>query len=558
MRIGGFPTPAVSCAKSMNQSNRMSKPFWRRISLIEWGVAGLITLASVYLHWICSRSAGALWRDETGIVNIAQLHSWQEVWNALPHDHCPVIFPLLVRAWSEAGLGATDYGLRILGLGIGLGLLTAIWISLRLMGRGLPLLTVALVSMNSTVIIFGDSLRAYGLATVFILLTLGLVWHFLERPNWQRGLLAAITAMASVQTLYQNAFLVLAICVAGIALSVQRRQYRTALAMMGIGLVSALSLLPYVHAMIEAQSWWALSKPREGVGAFIAQLIQISGGAEHTWFLFVWFISVIMAATLGAGHFLVINQETAVQRNDVCFFAGVALVAGFAGYGSFFMLSGLTVQPWYCIPLFGFIAVCCDVILPRIHPVTRLGVLLVAILSPLLAYPVVHTQVQQPRTNGYLVAEKLSRHIIPGDLIIVYPWYYGITFARYYHGGLPWETLPPLGDYRFHRYDLLKTKDQCHPVGLGRNRSQAAFWSSCLDRRRSAISKTNRHSARGSAASAERDNGLVRCALYPGLGRATGLSPEPPRYQSHINRQSFNAGHKADGAHWADLLVWLD
>jgi hypothetical protein len=444
----------------MNQSNRMSKPFWRRISLIEWGVAGLITLASVYLHWICSRSAGALWRDETGIVNIAQLHSWQEVWNALPHDHCPVIFPLLVRAWSEAGLGATDYGLRILGLGIGLGLLTAIWISLRLMGRGLPLFTVALVSMNSTVIIFGDSLRAYGLATVFILLTLGLVWHFLERPNWQRGLLAAITAMASVQTLYQNAFLVLAICVAGIALSVQRRQYRTALAMMGIGLVSALSLLPYVHAMIEAQSWWALSKPREGVGAFIAQLIQISGGADHTWFLFVWFISVIMAATLGAGHFLVINQETAVQRNDVCFFAGMALVAGFAGYGSFFMLSGLTVQPWYCIPLFGFIAVCCDVILPRIHPVTRLGVLLVAILSPLLAYPVVHTQVQQPRTNGYLVAEKLSRHIIPGDLIIVYPWYYGITFARYYHGGLPWETLPPLGDYRFHRYDLLKTKLQ--------------------------------------------------------------------------------------------------
>jgi hypothetical protein len=438
----------------------MSKPFWHRISLIEWGTAGLITLASVYLHWLCLRSAGALWRDETGIVNIAQLQSWREVWNTLPHDHCPVIFPLLVRTWSEAGLVTTDYGLRILGLGIGLSLLAAIWISLRLMGRGLPLFTLALVSINSTVITFGDSLRAYGLASLFIILTMGLVWHFLKRPNWQRGLLAAIAATASVQTLYQNAFLVLAICLAGIAWAVQRRQYRIALAVMGIGFVAALSLLPYVQAMLAAQSWWALSKPGEGVGDFIAQLIHISGGDDQKWFLCVWFISVAIAAALGVGHFLVSNQKMVGTGDDVCFFAGVALVAGFTGYGLFFMLAGLTVQPWYCIPVFAFIAVCCDVILPRIHPVMRVGVLLVAIISPLLAYPAVHTQVQQPRTNGGLVAEKLSQHVMPGDLIIVYPWYYGITFARYYHGGLPWETLPPLGDYRFHRYDLLKIKLQ--------------------------------------------------------------------------------------------------
>src|ERR1035437_997669 len=98
----------------------MNKSWWRKISVVEWSVAGWLTVAAVYLHGVFFQHAGALWRDETGIVNIALLPSWGEVWKTLPHDHCPILFPALVRVWSEAGPGTSAAGLRILGLGIGL------------------------------------------------------------------------------------------------------------------------------------------------------------------------------------------------------------------------------------------------------------------------------------------------------------------------------------------------------------------------------------------------------------------------------------------------------
>lgn len=434
---------------------RTSAAFWRKLSVAEWSVAGLLTIAAIYLHWVFFRHAGVLWRDEIGIVNIAQLASWGEVWRTLSHDHCPIFFPALVRIWTEAGPGATDPGLRIFGLGIGLLMLAALWGTSRMMGRGLPLFSLSLVALNFTVITFGDSMRAYGLATVCILTTLGLVWRFTEMPSWRRGLLAAIAAVLSVQTLYQNAFLVLAVCVAGMVLCVSRRQYRPALAVLVIGLVAALSLMPYVKPMLDAQSWWAVSKTGDGFHAFLDRLIEITGGFSSLWFFYAWFVAVIGAMVLGIGHFYLAGKNKATERQDVCCFAGVALTTGFVGYGLFFILAGLTVQPWYCIPLLGFIAVCCDAILPRMHSVLRLGVLMVAVVSFFLAWPTSYSKVQQRRTNGDRVAATLAQKVSPNDLVVVYPWFYGLTVARYYHGGAVWKTLPPLENHRYHGYDQL-------------------------------------------------------------------------------------------------------
>lgn len=438
----------------------MNKSWWRKISVAEWLLAGWLTVVAVYLHAVFFQHAGALWRDETGIVNIALLPSWGEVWKTLPHDHCPILFPALVRIWSEAGPGKTDAGLRILGLGIGLLVLAAFWVTNRMLGRGLPLFSLSLAALNFTVITFGDSMRAYGLATVCILLTLGLVWRFVELPGWRRGLLAGLAAVLSVQTLYQNAFLVLALCVAGSALCISRRRYRPVLGVLGIGFAAALSLTPYIKPLLAAQSWWAVSKTGDGFYDFCDRMIQMSGGFSSPWFLYAWFLSVIFAVLLGIGHIFTTVKGNATGQQDVCFFAGVALAAGFAGYGLFFTLAGLPIQPWYCIPLLGFIAVCCDAILPRIHPAIRLGVLLVAIVSFLLAWPTTWSKVQQRRTNGDEVTATLTPDLSPDDLVIVHPWYYGLTFARYYHGHAIWKTLPPIGDYRFHRYDLIRIELQ--------------------------------------------------------------------------------------------------
>src|SRR5882757_8885288 len=94
---------------------------------LTWIIAALVTLTAAYLHSLFFLSAGGLWRDEAGLVHLSLLPSLSEVWQNLPHDSCAVLMPLAVRAWSAAGFGNTDPGLRVLGLVIGLFLLVAFW-----------------------------------------------------------------------------------------------------------------------------------------------------------------------------------------------------------------------------------------------------------------------------------------------------------------------------------------------------------------------------------------------------------------------------------------------
>src|SRR5919197_5157455 len=118
----------------------------------NWITAALVTLSAVYLHALFLLNAGGLWRDEDGFVNLSLLPSVSEVWQNLPHDHCPILMPLVVRAWSAAGLGNTDLGLRVLGLFVGLFLLLAFWFASWTMRNGTPLLAVTLGGLNVTMV----------------------------------------------------------------------------------------------------------------------------------------------------------------------------------------------------------------------------------------------------------------------------------------------------------------------------------------------------------------------------------------------------------------------
>ncbi len=88
-------------------------------------VALALTAAAILLHFFSLTQVGGLWRDEIAIANIARLPSWAETFRALPHDHCPIVFPAVVRVWTALGWAQTDAGLRVLGLGIGLFLLAS-------------------------------------------------------------------------------------------------------------------------------------------------------------------------------------------------------------------------------------------------------------------------------------------------------------------------------------------------------------------------------------------------------------------------------------------------
>jgi hypothetical protein len=78
-----------------------------------WIAALSLTGTSVLLHFVNLTQAGGLWRDEIAIANIATQPSWTETFRALPHDHCPIVFPAMVRIWTALGLAQTTTGMRV-------------------------------------------------------------------------------------------------------------------------------------------------------------------------------------------------------------------------------------------------------------------------------------------------------------------------------------------------------------------------------------------------------------------------------------------------------------
>jgi len=146
--------------------------------ILNWIAAVLVTLCAVYLHVLFFLNAGGLWRDEAQLVHLSLLPSFSEMWHNLPHDSCPILMHLAVRAWSAvASLGNTEAGLRVLGLYMGLFLLLAFWFASWTMRKGAPLLAVTLAGLNVTIIRVGDSLRGYGLGSALGVLTLAVIWR---------------------------------------------------------------------------------------------------------------------------------------------------------------------------------------------------------------------------------------------------------------------------------------------------------------------------------------------------------------------------------------------
>ncbi len=429
----------------------------RRLNRLEWGVCLGATLLAVSLHLSKLFSAGALWRDEAGGIGLATLPSLRELWLMIPRDAFPMLFPSLVRFWSAVGFGSTDFGLRVLGCAIGLSILGMFWWNAHVMGVRRPFFALGLLAVNTTLVQWGDALRGYGLGIVFILLTVGLIWRMIQRPTISRFAWASLAAILSVQSLYQNAFLLTAICGGAALVNLRRRGAKAALVSLLIGLPAALSLLPYAAPLKAAQQWWVVAK----VG-FKPQLAwsSFSGALDTPPLLgpLIWIGLFLLASGVG---FAVL--ETRVSRGedvsaDLPLFAAVSSVLGVFGFFLFLWNAGLPSQPWYWLPALSLAAVLMDAALAKFTAKYRTGrVVLIGIIVCLSA-PATALQVRHHQTNVDVIARSLTVQVDKRDLIIVHPWYCGVSFNRYYRGEATWLTFPPLEDYRLHRYDLIKGK----------------------------------------------------------------------------------------------------
>ena len=433
----------------------------------NWITAALVTLSATYLHVLFLLNAGGLWRDEADLVHLSLLPSVSEVWQNLPHDSCPILMHLAVRAWSAAGLGNTDLGLRVLGLFAGLFLLLAFWFASWTMRNGAPLLAVTLAGFNVTMVLAGDSLRGYGLGSALGVFTLALIWRLTCRPSLAAFSCALAVAVLSVQSLYQNAFLLFAACCGGFVLCAAERRWRDTLPIFAVGAAAAVSLLPYIPLIIRAQDWYIIMK----VGfrfSYGWKQLSAATGSPLTVFTWVW-VALWIGVLAAAICVLFWRRDRLPDRvRGLILFAGTSLVLGAAGYAFFLKLAKYPTQPWNYVPLMAFSAVCLDAVFFTAWRWARPAAMILAALTISTTFLFELPAVKCRQTNVDLIAARLSAEVAPNDYVIVHPWYCGVTFKRYYKAAAPWTTLPPLEDYALERYDLLKakmqTKDPIAPV----------------------------------------------------------------------------------------------
>ena len=453
----------------------MKTPAWRE-SLsrrLEWAVAVVATLLSITLHILFTTHAGGLWRDEVNTVNVSNLPSLGEVWDHIEFDSFPILWLLIVRSWSV--LGGSDPLFRCLGLAIGVSSLALLWFNARAFKSSVPLLSVALIGFSPSIILWGDSMRGYGFGTLMILLTSASLWRVVEGPTPKNVTLSVLAALGAVQSLYYNAFLLFALCMGGCAVTLSNRRWRRTAAVLLVGGVSALSLVPYLFVFERSKSWGPMFQHPDlwrgiRLGWFWTKLCEALNPAGT---VAVWVWVGLLVAVLVGGMLCLLNagrMQLSRGQHDLILFSSVALAVAIVGYYLFLKKLQYPTQPWYYVALLAFVAVPIDVVSSVFS-----GIRIVRIARLLAAGGIVATTffpamsaVRMRMTNLDVTAAWLVQHAEPGDLLVINPWFYGITFARYYHGDVAWMTIPPVEDHRYARVDLfmahMVSPDQREPV----------------------------------------------------------------------------------------------
>ena len=94
------------------------------------------------LHVVLLKHAGAVWRDEAEVIQIANAPDWGTMWAWLPKSSAPVLIYGVVRLWVLLGAGANSEGMRLLGALVSLGLIASLFVSCRMLTGRVPLLAM--------------------------------------------------------------------------------------------------------------------------------------------------------------------------------------------------------------------------------------------------------------------------------------------------------------------------------------------------------------------------------------------------------------------------------
>lgn len=430
---------------------------------LEWALAILLSATAVVLLAVRATHAGALWRDECAVVNLARMPTVADIAQNFQHEAFPIPFPLFVRAYTNV-LGTNDVALRAFGFLAGVSVLCASWISANLIGRRPPLLSLALLGFNTTFLFWGTTVRGYGFGSAFIVLVFGLLAGLLREISSARIIAAVLASVLAVQCLVHNLALISAIVVSGVLVSIVRHDFRRLIIFLGILALCLISFLPYLDAYSNS---WSQVVEFPVTLRFLWNQFTFALGSPNSRFAWFWHIALIVLLATSLWQLIRLRSNRATADWNLLFFVFLVTIAAPVAYYEFLRTLSYLTRSWYFVALISVLAVALDYLAALLANINWIRVsrgvfaAIALVVLPINAWP----KITERQTNIDIVAKKISEEAKPADLIVIAPWQYAISFNRYYKGSTPEITLPSISDLRVHRYDLFRDKMLSeHPI----------------------------------------------------------------------------------------------
>jgi uncharacterized membrane protein YsdA (DUF1294 family) len=434
------------------------------------------TLVAVILLVITAMNSGPLWRDEVNTINMAQMASLRELWNNMPFESFPLLWTLILRGCDFLGLANSDAEIRGLGLLTGLFFLASLWLCSRWIGGRAPTISIALLgSLPAFLFIIGAN-RAYGLASGLLVLCFGMLWRMIAFPSRLRVLWTGLVCVLFVQCVYYDIVFLSAMLSGAAIVVIQRKQWRTLAALIGIGASAGLSILIYLPVIHHGSTYVPMNQDRlfnySLLWYKIRDTVTAQSSAQTPPFdgpeVWLWVMLLLGGSIVALVMQRKLDRETrnpkaaaanfVRARHDLTLFSFVSVLFGMAGYMAFLVKLQYCTQAWYYVEMLCLCAISLDGLWGATWPawrpsgLLRIGfMMLVMTWNARSAWEEAHTR----RSNVDLIAETLGDSAVPGDLIVVKGAWEGITFDRYYHGQAPWVTVPPIDSHKVHRNDLV-------------------------------------------------------------------------------------------------------
>jgi hypothetical protein len=435
--------PTSTLPHSASNPTTEPSPRWT-IPRYEWLACAAVIVALVALRIHFVTHAGGMWRDEAhsvDVARIAQFPTWQ--------DSFPILWINFLRLWIQLWGSSSDTCVRIAGLLCGLLMLVAAIWAPQGRARAIPWTTLILFGLSPVAISYGTEVRGYSLGVATQLWMIGAMQRFLLRPSGRGGLNLVVASLFAVQGAFSNSFLLLAGSMAAGIICIQEKRWKTLLALGANGLLAAATVSPYFIILLpQLTSDWVMLVRQEFSVRWYLKSMALAFGAGGAASLSAWALLCGGAAyavkSTPSQPPLVSESEGTVRSGKPGAFEMMFLVFGTILVLAYLKWLKLSTNDWYYLPLMGLWAFSIDSVIATWPPSQSLSQrkLVIAILLAAVQVPAIWGAANLRLTNADLAAKSITALATKQDLVVVFPWYYGISLQRYYHGPAPWICLP--------------------------------------------------------------------------------------------------------------------